>query len=78
MSQAVAISVGSEFVGALCVIGAINQVRTGETWGLAPSGRLYRGEQPSYFWFLFVARALRGAIALIGGLLALSHLHANG
>ncbi len=77
MSQGVAIATGCAFVGALCVIGAINQMRTGETWGLAGGGRVFRSEQPGYFWFLFAARVVLGPIALIAGLLGLVHLHAG-
>ncbi|MCC7060781.1 MAG: hypothetical protein IT508_11175 [Burkholderiaceae bacterium] len=74
MSQAVAISIACVFVGALCVIGAIDQVRTGETWGATGKGRVYRASEPGYFWYVFAARIVLGPIALAGGLLALQHL----
>ncbi len=74
MSQAVAISAGCILAGALCIVGAVNQLRTGETWGATGRGRIYRASEPGYFWYLFVARSVLGTVALIGGVLALAHL----
>ena len=75
MSQAVAIAIGSAFVGTLCLWGAVVQLRTGETWGArGRPGRVYRDTDPGYFWFLFAVRAVLGAVALILGSAALRHL----
>ena len=78
MSQAVAISVGCGFAGALCIFGAINQVRTGETWGATGRGRVYRDKDAAYFWAIFAVRIVLGPIALIGGLWGLAHSQAAG
>ncbi len=74
MLQTTAISAGCILVGVLCVAGAVNQLRTGETWGATGRGRICRASEPGYFWYLFAARAVLGTIALIGGVLALEHL----
>ncbi len=71
MSQGVAISLGCVLVGALCLVGAINQVRTGETRGATGRGRIQRTDAPGYFWYLFVVRVVLGLAALVGGLAAL-------
>ncbi|MBS0577351.1 MAG: hypothetical protein JSS45_13175 [Proteobacteria bacterium] len=73
MSQTTAIALGCVLVGLLCIGGAIQQVRTGETWGATGKGRVYRDQEPGYFWGMFVARVVLGPIAAIGGLVALSH-----
>ena len=74
MSQAVAIAAGAVFVGALCFWGAVAQVRSGETWGGTGKGRVYRIEEPGYFWYMFVMRVALGSAALISGLIALKRL----
>lgn len=70
-SQSVAIAVGAAFVGALCIWGAIAQWRSGETWGATGKSRVYRDEEPVYFWYMFAVRIVLGPIALILGLYAL-------
>ncbi len=74
MSAAAAILAGCILAGALCVIGAVNQLRTGETWGGTGRSRICRAREPGYFWYLFVVRAVLGTIALVAGLLALGYL----
>lgn len=74
MTEAVAIAMGCVFVGALCIWGAIDQVRTGETWGATGKGRVYRAGEPGYFWYMFAVRIVLGPISLVLGLLALQHL----
>lgn len=73
MSQAVVISAGCIMVGALCLAGAVNQVRTGTTWGATGRGRIDRASEPAYFWYLFGARLALGAVAVAGGALAINH-----
>jgi hypothetical protein len=71
ISQASALAVGSIFVGALCVYGAIDQVRKGATWGATGRGWVTRDESPVYFWYVFLVRALLGPAAIFLGMFAL-------
>jgi hypothetical protein len=48
----------------------VAQVRSGETWGGTGKGRVYRNEEPGYFWYMFVMRVALGSAALISGLIA--------
>lgn len=74
MSPALAIAIGCALVGVLCIAGAINQVRTGVTWGGTGKGRVSRAGEPACFWYLFAVRIVLGPIALVAGLLALKGL----
>ena len=69
--QDTAIAIGATLVGVLCIWGAIAQWRSGETWGATGKGRVYRDEEPTYFWYMFAVRIVLGPIALILGLIAL-------
>lgn len=60
MTQIIAIAVGCMLVGVLCIGGAIQQLRTGETWGATGKGRVVRDEEPGYFWWMFVMRIVFG------------------
>jgi hypothetical protein len=71
ISPTSALAVGSIFVGALCVYGAIDQVRKGATWGATGRGWVRRDETPVYFWYVFLARALLGPAAIAFGIVAL-------
>jgi hypothetical protein len=77
MPQAIAISVGCAFVSALCIIGAIKQVRAGKTWGVTGRRWIYRDKEPAYFCCMSAARMVLGPIALIGSLQGLVQLHAG-
>lgn len=66
-----ALAIGCVLAGVLCIHGAIDQVRKGETWGATGVGRVYREERPGYFWYMFWVRITLGPIALILGLYAL-------
>ncbi len=71
MSQATAIALGCILVGALCVVGAIQQIRKGETTGATGKGRVTLADDPAYFWYLFAVRSVLGSIAFLGGVWAL-------
>ena len=66
-----AFPLGLIFVGVVLVGGAIQQVRTGETFGLSGRGHLTRNEAPGYFGFLLVSRVLLGGACVVAGCLAL-------
>ena len=70
-SQKAALLIGCIFVGALCSYGAIDQLRKGETWGATGKGRVRRVEEPVYFWYVFLVRALLGPLLIGLGLFAL-------
>lgn len=69
--DATAIAFGCAFAGALCIIGAISQVITGVTWGATGKGKVFRAEEPGYFWYMFSVRIILGPIAFIPGIIAL-------
>lgn len=71
--QARAVSLGCILVGLACLIGAIAQLCTGETWGAAGKGRVSRAQEPGQFWTLFAMRSILGPIALAGGIWGLAH-----
>lgn len=73
MTPTFAIAIGCMLVGILCIGGAITQVWTGRTWGATGKGRVYRRDEPGYFWGMFVARIVLGPIAWIGGMVGLAH-----
>ena len=66
--QRIALHIGLIFVGLLLIIGAINQHRTGETYGLRAQGVIRRSERPAYFAFLFYSRLILGPIAVLSGI----------
>lgn len=68
--QKFAILAGLLFVGVLCLAGAFQQWRTGETYGLSGKGRVYRSEEPGYFAMLFYARIILGGISVALGIAA--------
>lgn len=70
-SQQTALAIGSIFVGVLCAYGAVDQLRKGETWGATGKGRVKRAEEPVYFWYMFVVRAVLGPILAVLGVFAL-------
>ena len=70
-TQDFAVAVGAVLVGVLCIHGAIAQVRSGETWGATGKGRVFRSEEPGYFWALFAVRIVLGPLALLLGWFAL-------
>ena len=57
-----------------CIIGAINQVRTGKTRDATGRDPVNRDSAPTYFWYMVIARAVLGSIALADGLLALHYV----
>lgn len=67
---AAALPVGLAVVGLLLLGGAVAQVRTGSTYGLAGKGRVRRDEEPGYFLMLLVGRLLLGVACLGGAILA--------
>jgi len=67
---AAALRVGLAVVGLLLLGGAVAQVRTGSTYGLAGKGRVRRDEEPGYFLMLLVGRLLLGVACLGGAILA--------
>ena len=66
-----ALALGCILAGGLCILGAIDQVRKGVTWGATGRGRVFREQSPGYFWYLFWVRIILGPIALLGGVFAL-------
>ena len=65
-----ALRVGLAVVGLLLLGGAVAQVRTGSTYGLAGKGRVRRDGEPGYFLMLLVGRLLLGIACLGGAILA--------
>lgn len=65
--QKFALRAGLLLVGALCIAGAFQQWRTGETYGLSGKGKVYRSEEPGYFAMLFYARIILGSISVVLG-----------
>jgi len=55
---------GVAFVGIVLIIGAINNLRTGYTFGLTGKGKFYRSEEPGHFMFLFACRIFLGCLSL--------------
>lgn len=72
-SQDVAVALGLVLAGALCIWGAIAQLRSGETWGATGKGRVCRAEEPRYFWYMFTVRIVLGPVAPLLGLIALKN-----
>lgn len=71
--QKFALRFGLIFVGIILILGAINQQRTGITYGKEGKREggyhvVRRDEMPKYFWFLFSARLILGIISLLLGL----------
>jgi len=59
-----AVILGTAFLCLICLWGAGAQVVKGATWGGSGKGRVYRDQEPIYFWFLFVARVFLGIFGL--------------
>ena len=55
---------GVVFVGVVLIIGAINNLRNGYTYGLTGMGKFYRKDEPGHFMVLFVTRILMGLACL--------------
>jgi hypothetical protein len=55
---------GVVFVGVVLIIGAINNLRNGYTYGLTGMGKFYRKDEPGHFMALFVTRLLMGLACL--------------
>jgi len=55
---------GVVFVGIVLIIGAINNLRTGYTFGLTGKGKFYRKDEPGHFMFLFFSRIFLGCLCL--------------
>lgn len=69
----IALKWGLVFVGALCLYGAVDQMRKGWTYGLAGKGRVESKEEPGYFLMMFIGRIVLGTACLMGGLWSLNH-----
>ncbi|MBE0590826.1 MAG: hypothetical protein IH616_00325 [Gemmatimonadales bacterium] len=65
----VALRFGLIFVGIVLLGGAVAQLRSGTTYGLAGKGRVRRDEEPGYFLMLLVGRLVLGLASLGAGLL---------
>ena len=65
----VALRFGLIFVGIVLLGGAVAQLRSGTTYGLAGKGRVRRDEEPGYFLMLLVGRLVLGLTSLGAGLL---------
>lgn len=52
------------FVGLVLIIGAVNNLVTGHTYGLTGKGRFQRKDEPGHFMFLFLSRILLGCACL--------------
>lgn len=68
--QKFALRAGLLLVGVLCIAGAFQQWRTGETFGLSGKGKVYRNEEPGYFAMLFYVRMILGSICAVLGMAA--------
>ena len=66
--ERIALRLGLILVGFLCLYGAVDQIRKGETFGLSGKGRVLREEEPVYFQMLFFGRLVLGSAALLAGL----------
>ncbi|MGA9573831.1 MAG: hypothetical protein WBS20_07795 [Lysobacterales bacterium] len=55
---------GVAFVGLVLIIGAINNLHTGYTFGLTGKGKFYRKDEPGYFMVLFLSRIFLGLVCL--------------
>ena len=55
---------GVVFVGIVLIIGAINSLRTGYTYGLTGKGKFHRSNEPGHFMFLFASRVFLGTLSL--------------
>ena len=56
---------GVVFVGLVLIIGALNNLHTGYTYGLTGKGKFYRKDEPRHFMMLFVSRVLLGLLCLV-------------
>ena len=65
----VALRFGLIFVGIVLLGGAVAQLRSGTTYGLAGKGKVRRDEEPGYFLMLLVGRLVLGLTSLGAGLL---------
>lgn len=65
-----ALRCGLIVVGIVLLGGAVAQLRSGATYGLAGKGRVRREDEPGYFLMLLVGRLLLGVACLGSGLLA--------
>ena len=66
---AVALRFGLVFVGVVLLGGAIAQLRSGTTYGLAGKGRVRRDDEPGYFLMLLVGRIVLGIASFASGVL---------
>jgi len=55
---------GVAFIGLVLIIGAINNLHTGYTFGLTGKGKFYRKDEPGHFMFLFFIRVFLGCTCL--------------
>jgi len=55
---------GVAFVGIVLIIGAVNNLFTGYTYGLTGKGKFYRKDEPGHFMFLFACRIFLGCLSL--------------
>ena len=55
---------GVVFVGLALIIGALNNLHTGYTFGLAGKGKFFRKDEPRHFMVLFLSRVFLGFVCL--------------
>lgn len=59
------LKIGVVFVGLVLIISAINNIRSGYTYGLTGKGKFYKKDEPRYFLLLTASRILLGCLCLL-------------
>ena len=62
--------IAAVILGSVLLFAAVAQLRTSSTYGLTGKGRVRRGDEPAYFWMLFVGRLFLGCALVVLGLLS--------
>lgn len=64
MNTQIILKFGVVFVGLVLIIMAMNNLRTGYSYGLTGKGKFYQKDEPGLFLFLFVSRIILGCLCL--------------
>lgn len=59
------LKVGVVFVGLVLIISAVNNLRSGYTYGLTGKGKFYQKDEPRHFFLLTITRILLGCLCLL-------------